>query len=83
MFLSSLISIIIFYSVPDDVAGRWWPLRWRWWNMVAAVVTASSLVALLSAREYKYGGGFDAGDGDGKGFGGDGKMLMASALWWW
>ena len=48
--------------------------------MVAAVVTASSLVALLSAREYKYGGGFDAGDGDGKGFGGDGTMLMASAL---
>ena len=46
------------------------------------MVTASSLVALLSAREYKYGGGFDAGDGDGdgKGFGGDGTMLMASAL---
>ena len=42
------------------------------------MVTASSLVALLSAREYKYGGGFDAGDGDGKGFGGDGTMLMAS-----
>ena len=35
-------------------------------------------MTLLSVREYKYGGGFDAGDGDGKGFGGDGTMLMAS-----
>jgi len=33
--------------------------------MVAAVVTASSLVTLLSVREYKYGGAFDAGDCDG------------------
>jgi len=33
--------------------------------MVTAVVTASSLVTLLSVRGYKYGGGFDAGDCDG------------------
>ena len=31
------------------------------------MVTASSLVTLLSVGEYKYGGGFDAGDGDGDG----------------
>ncbi len=51
--------------------------------MVTAVVTASSLVTLLSVRGYKYGGGFDAGDCDGddggcnNGFDGDGTMPMA------
>jgi hypothetical protein len=34
----------------------------------------------VPSSEYEYGGGFDAGDDDGKGFGGDGTMLMASAL---
>ena len=49
------------------------------------MVTASSLVTLLSVREYKYGGRFDAGDCDGddggcnNGFdGNDGTMLMVS-----
>ena len=47
------------------------------------MVTASSLVTLLSVREYKYGGGFDAGDCDddgscNNGFDGDGTMPMAS-----
>ena len=42
------------------------------------------VVMLLLVREYKYGGGFDAGDCDGddggcnNGFDGDGTMPMAS-----
>ena len=57
--------------------------------MMAAVVTASSLVALLSAREYKYGGGFDAGDCGGddgscnNGFDGDGTSRWRRQLLCW
>jgi len=80
IFCSSLINIIIFYSILDSVAdghcagadGTWWLL----WS------TASSLVVLL-VREYEYVGGFDAGDGDdgncNKRFDGDETMLMATA----
>jgi len=50
------------------------------------VVTASSLVMLLSVREYKCGSGFDAGDCDSddggcnNGFDGDGTMAIATAV---
>ena len=55
---------------------------------MTAVVTASSLVTLLSVRGYKYGGGFDAGDCDGddgscnNGFDCDGtnNIRMAAAV---
>ena len=58
-------------------------------NMVTAVVTASSLVTLLSVRGYKYGGSFDAGDCDGddescnNGFDGDGTSRWRRQLLCW
>jgi hypothetical protein len=84
IFCSSLIYIIIFHSPPDTVADG--HCAGADGTAVAAVVTASSLVMLLSVREYKCGSSFDAGDCDSddggcnNGFDGDGTMAMATAV---
>ena len=65
MFLSSLISIIIFYSVPDDVADghcagadeTWW-LLWsqhpRWWRCCRRGNTnmvAALMLVMVTAKD--------------------------------
>ena len=84
IFCSSLIYIIIFHSPPDTVTDG--HCAGADGTAVAAVVMASSLVMLLSVREYKCGSGFDAGDCDSddggcnNGFDGDGTMATATAV---